>query len=514
MSGSRLPAVVVLATTIALTSFAGARDLPEFARQFWPESGTPSTGEIRDGYIVWNGKPFFRNLHHGWSLWSAKRPDVFKTYRYYLLCNVASLGSESRLGAMALWRQDVDRGVRDAIVNHRFKEATRLYGMKVLVSHYLNGMQYQVPKELEGLDEEELLRRHNVLMKEAATRFASVWKHHPAVGGYEIAEEYWLPGYHAGDFWPPKSHYVAWLRKTYGTVEKMNAARGEKLERFEDVPYAKGRISGSGGANNLYLADFLLEDNVRRLRAMYDALKTEHPGMLVAAAKGEFGRAEWHYAPCCDLFGWYCAVPRGYGVSNVLPRTAAEHFNKAPEFIHVDYCRYGHRGKPWPEGEPHRDDLRGLGYPHTVTEVFEGMKQQWLEDYNNSYFHYFHPTRFFREKGAVTTTWSGEKLYVHPEGVNGPDVIAPRSTLGMSRAFAWCQRAAPVFLPTKVEKGNVAVLMTGRSFALGYSHGTSKAKWRDTAQALRRLQVSYGIVRDENLAELRQYGVLIAGLPA
>lgn len=39
-------------------------------------------------------------------------------------------------------------------------------------------------------------------------------------------------------------------------------------------------------------------------------------------------------------------------------------------------------------------------------------------------------------------------------------------------------------------------------------------KWRDIAQALRRLHVSYGIVRDENLGDLKQYEVLLAGSPA
>ena len=51
------------------------------ALSHWPKAGEPSVGEVRDGYIVWNGKPFFRNLHHGWSTWSYKR-DLFQTYRY------------------------------------------------------------------------------------------------------------------------------------------------------------------------------------------------------------------------------------------------------------------------------------------------------------------------------------------------------------------------------------------------------------------------------------------------
>ncbi len=80
----------------------------------------------------------------------------------------------------------------------------------------------------------------------------------------------------------------------------------------------------------------------------------------------------------------------------------------------------------------------------------------------------------------------------------------------MSAAFAWAQRAAPLFLPTQVARGNVAVLMTGRSFQTWDTAGL----WRDLPQALRRLHVSYGLVRDENLADLPRYGVLIAGGPA
>ncbi|MFB3892791.1 MAG: beta-galactosidase [Phycisphaerae bacterium] len=493
--------------------------LPEFCKQYWPPTGgaagepySTGVGEVRDGYIVWNGKPFFRNLHHGWSLWSHKRQDFFQVYRYYLLCNVASIGAESKNGAVALEQKGIDEGVKADIVFHRFREATRLYGQKVLVSHYLNGLQYEVPKSMAGLTEEALFDAHTKYIADAAAKFAAVWKHHPALGGYEISEEYWLPGYHAGSFFPPKSRYVAWLKAKYGTIEKLNAARGESYKSFDDVPAPNKKVSGERGASNLDYADFLMADNERRLHVIYDSLKAVDPTMLVAAAKGEFGRAEWYYAPPCDLFGWYCAVPKGYGISNVLPRTAAEHFNKALEFIHVDYCRYAKRDEQWKEGEAFVPNYRGLGYGHTITEIFEGMKQQWLEDYNDGSFHYFHPTKMIKEAKEIRT-WSGQRLYFHKDGLEGPDVIAEPSTLGMSRAFAWCQRAAPLFLPTKVVKGNTAVLQTDRSPAVG-GFGVASRQWREMGEALRRLHVSYGIVRDANLAELKDYKVLIAGGPA
>jgi len=499
-------ALLLVASACAATASEG---LPKDAAQYWPASGTPSGGEVREGYVVWNGKPFFRNLHHGWSIWSHKRPDILQVYRYYLLANVASIGAEAKTGADILQQQGVAAGVRSDLVFHRFREATRYYGQKVLMSMYLNGLQYEIPKPLQDLERGKMFDPFNAWITGAAQKFASVWKYHPDLGGYEISEEYWLPGYHKGSFFPPDESYTKWLQKKYGTIAKLNSDRGDKYAGFADVPIPKAAVSQSSRANEMDYADFLMEDNARRLQVIYDALKKENPGMLVAAAKGEYGRATWYYAPPCDLYGWYCSVPGGYGLSNVVPRTAAEHFDKVFEVIHVDYCRWAKRGKAWEPGEKAGANYGGLGYAHTITEIFEGMKDQWLEDYNDGSFHYFHPTKMIKEKGEIKT-WSGEKLFFHPDALDKPDVCVEPSTLGMSSAFAWAQRAAPVFLPTRVEKGNAAVLMTLRSFQTWDTAGL----WRDLPQAMRRLHVSYGLVREENLDELKNYKVLIAGGPA
>ena len=507
MTGNWLTAAVLalLVSATAIWAAPPAGLAPE-AADWWPKTGDPSVGEVRDGHLVWNGKPFFRNLHHGWSMWSHKRADIFKVYRYYLLCNVASVGSEAKEGAVTLERMGVDAGLKNALVTHRIREATRCYDQKVLVSMYLNSLQYDIPPSLANLSREQLYDPFNVFIAGAAQKFASVWKLHPDLGGYEISEEYWLPGYHKGSFFPPDSFYHKWLEKKYGTVAKLNAERQEQYAAFADVPIPTGQVSQSSRANEMDYADFLMEDNARRLQVIYDALKKENPTIPVAAAKGEFGRATWYYAPPCDLYGWYCAVPSGYGISNVIPRTAAEHFGKVFEIIHVDYCRYARRGQDWKPGEKPGTEYGVLGYAHTITEIFEGMKDQWLEDYNDGSFHYFHPTRLIREKGEIRT-WSGEKLFFHPDATDQPDVFVEPSTLGMSAAFAWAQRTAPVFLPTRVEKGNAAVLMTRRSFQTSNLAGL----WRELPQALRRLHVSYGLVREENLDEMKDYKVLIAG---
>jgi hypothetical protein len=501
--------IVAAALLVVGASFAAAAPpegvTPEVAA-WWPKSGEPSVGEVRDGYLVWNGKPFFRNLHHGWSLWSHKRADIFKVYRYYLLTNVTSIGAEAKSGAVSLQTNGIAGGLKDAIVTHRFREATRCYDMKVLVSMYLNSLQYGIPKELAGTPREDLFDPFNVFITGAAQKFAFVWKNHPALGGYEISEEYWLPGYHKGSFFPPDSHYARWLQKKYGTVAKLNSERGEKYASFAEVPIPAAAVSQASRPNEMDYADFLMEDNARRLQVIYDALKREDPKTPVAAAKGEFGRATWYYAPPCDLYGWYCSVPAGYGISNAIPRAAADHFGKVFEVIHVDYCRYAKRDQAWGPGEKPGTGYGVLGYAHTITEIFEGMKDQWLEDYNDGSFHYFHPTKMIKEKGEIRT-WSGQKLFFHSDVDKMPDVFVEPSTLGMSSAFAWAQRAAPMFLPAKVEKGNLAVLMTRRSFQSSDLAGI----WRETPQALRRLHVSYGIVREENAEDLKDYRVLLAG---
>src|SRR4030043_308544 len=67
--------------------------VPEYLKKFMPEGSEPSKAEIKDGYIVWNGKPFFRNLNHSWGLWEYKPVEsIYQTYRYFLLCNIFSNG--------------------------------------------------------------------------------------------------------------------------------------------------------------------------------------------------------------------------------------------------------------------------------------------------------------------------------------------------------------------------------------------------------------------------------------
>ncbi len=503
-------ALLLFATYISAAPPAG---LSKSALGHWPKTGEPPSGEVRDGYIVWNGKPFFRNLHHGWSIWNYKQ-DLFQTYRYYLLCNVVSLGKEALTMARTVQDQGVEKATTDMVVWHRIAAAEDAYRQKVLLSMYLNSLQSALPKPIFTLSPEEQAMKFDAYIAAVAGGYASLWKNHPDVGGYEISEEYWLPGYHPDDFFPPDSSYYRWLEQKYGTVAKLNAERGEALPSFRAafIPKKDKKISGSGDPRTLDYQDFLADDNARRLGVIRDAIKTAHPGALVATAKGEFGRASWDYAPPSDLFGWYCAIPGGYGVSNVIPRTAAEHFDKAYEIIHVDYCQFAKIDESWAPGEKAGVKYGELGYAHIITELFEGMKQHWLEDYNDGSFHYFHPTKMIRDKGEIRT-WSWKKLNFSDELRDAPDVMVEPRTLGMSAAFAWAQRAAPLFLPTKVVKGNCAVLMTSRSFAVGYSHDVSNRLWRDIAPALRRLQISYGLVREENVDDLKEYDLLIAGGP-
>ena len=521
-SRRRTVACVLALTTALVPASARAQETrPRAVQDLWP-SGQQPVAEIRDGCIVMNGKPYFRNYDHVWDLGSCLAADPglshLKVYRYFLLSNMVSLGHPSRVSAWELQQKGVEEGAKAPVVTNLFRQAAAVYRQKLLVSHYLNGLQVTTDR-VDGygaLAPDELNARFAAFVSESATKLARLWKGHPALAGYVNAEEYWMPGTEAWQFRPPKATYVAWLARKYGTVEKLNDARGEHLASFEDAamfPCPGGKPDGETPAH-IDFYDFLLEDNTRRMALVYDAVRKENPGVLVTSSKGDF-RADWHYAQACDIFSWLGSVAvRGvYCANNAQPRAVAEHFSRAFDCVHYDYCLMGRFDRPWEEGEKYAADLHDLGYPHTVTEVFEGMKSQWLEDYNNAYYHYFHPTKLIREMGGVVTTWAGTKMYVHPDGLQGPDIAVPPETLGMSRAFAWCQRAAPLFLPAQVENGNVAVLHSDRSYIVS-SYWDDAVGWRDLPEALRRLHVPSGFIRDGNLDDLAKFGVLIAGDPA
>lgn len=506
--------VMVLAASGALVAGAFAQELPEAYKQYFPASGTPPKAHVapladgRGGYIVLNGKPFFRNLHHGWSPW--QRMEMFKVYRYYLWTNQISLGSEARLMGNEIYKLGVEAAAGNALVNHRLNEATRLYNDKLLVSAYINSLQYEVPEELKGQTPQEQYRLLPDYLKRWTAGMAAIWRHHPAFLSYETFEEYWLPGYHKGDIQPPVEAFQKWCQGKFKDVAALNTAWGTTFADFQSVTAAEAQEVNT--AKRLDWQDFLTDDNFRRIDLIYRDLKAAHPEALVAGAKGETGRAEWTYAPATDLFGWYCAVPFGYGISNSWPRAAADRCGKVFECIHVNYCSFS-RTEPWQRGEVWQPGYGRQGYAHILTEVFEGMKDMWLEDYGDASFHYFHPTEIYRRAEDIRS-WSGARLYIHPKGKEGPPVMVPPYACELTRVYALCYRMAPLFLPAHMVRPNVAMLVTGRSFAKGYSHNTSALVFRDYPEVLRRLHQDYDVVRPENIDELSQYRVLIVGGPA
>jgi len=239
----RCRAAVLLCLTIVLSvgpSFAAENDRPKVVQDLGPKGEQP-VAEVRDGCIVMNGKPYFRNYDHVWDLGSCYGADPslthLKVYRYFLLTNMVSLGHPSRISAWELQAKGVEEGCTSPTVLTLFKEAAAIYKQKILISHYLHGLQFTTDHRVDykTLAPDEVNPKFSDFTRQSATKFARLWKGHPALGGYVNSEEYWMPGTEAWNISPSKAMYVEWLKKKYGTVEKLNAARGEKLAAFEDA---------------------------------------------------------------------------------------------------------------------------------------------------------------------------------------------------------------------------------------------------------------------------------------
>lgn len=517
-----------LASITVLAAFSSAEpEKPQAIKDLWPRGEAP-VQQIRDGYIVSNGKPFFRNYDHGWYAAARGGADteatmtLLRIYRYYLLTNTVTLAVPSRFMAWDLEQKGAEETFKDPMNVRAFAVAAAQYKHKVLAGHNLTGLQYFVERVngYKTMPLDEMNTKFSALITGSSTQLARLWKDHPALGCYLNQEEIGFPS--AGDwrFHPSQAMFIEFLKRKHGNLEKVNTAWGTNYASFEDIPQLP--YSGAFGwpANlgkpGMDWADFLMVDTGRRMRLVYDAIKKENPGALVVSAKGHIS-GDQYFAPACDVFSWLCAVGgcKGIFTANLAqPREIAERFGKSLEFVHYDFCRMARHDRPWKEGEKFPIELRDMSYPHVLSDVFEGMKSQWLEDYDNEYYHYFHPTKILKAFGEQTIpSWNNTKLYMHPDGLEGPDVVLEPSTLGMSHAFAWCQRAAPVFLPTRVELSNVAAFHSDPTY-YGQGYYENSLDWRDLPEAMRRLHVQTGLIRDGNLADLDKFDVLIAGATA
>ena len=479
-------------------------------KQYIPP-GAPAKFEIRDGHLVKDGKPFLRLLFHGWG-WS----DVLKHYRLYAWTNTINLGRSVKFFYYddmfrPGWRKRMATG---AFPSDWFDDAREAYKHGYLVNYYSSReMLWYLPTSYRkvhpgstGVSAKGKSHSYDrrfgepggdLYTRRSATVLADLAKLHPASGTVEIFEEYWLPkfGFHP----EAMKLYREWLRKKYGTIAALNKEWGGDYGRFSDIIPPKGKERTGNYVNHMLWKGMM---NVRSAQNAYDAIKSADPNRVVAGAKGQFGIASWYYAQPVDIFGWY-----GHASMDVA-RAAAEHFGKILCPVHVNVCQHQTMRGSRKVGRYPFMNYRTSAYSLMLTRVIDGAKSIFNEDYGMGHdFHYFHRTKALRGQKLEGTL--GGKVTLDRDDY--PDVYLESKSLQLARVNQLLLRLAPLFLPTKIKRAEVAMLATTEtSFLPGPSAFYSNQTWLGD-KLFKRLHIPYDVLRRPIFDRMQRYKVVVLG---
>ena len=442
------------------------------ANAYWDNfpKGTPPKCRVVDGYIVKDGKPFFRLLWHGWG-WD----ELVGGYRFYCLTN--TINNNAMRPFLSFDQYPDDNYPKLAMEKVRLPDfvtqANRAYSFGYLVNTYSEWTKvlpgcYRDPKRYEG---DDLDNRGKTTQWEPAVwgKGAMEWasrahtaeaehtERHPAVTSHEIIEEYWLvPG---GYSEPSKAHYRDWLKARYGEIARLNAEWGTTYGDFKEIdPPKKADSYGQLTANHSAFDTWKRLHNVEMVKLGYEAIKKINPDILVAGGKGVAGAACYDYGQWVDVLHWYSAW------SMAAARAATDKWNHVLCPVYVNPCGLHKVRGGNPVGtDPFYERYRLAPYPEMLTKVMEGSRAIFNEDYVNSPdFHYYHYTKQWKGKKHQGTL--GGALEFTTEDL--PDVFVEEKTLQLARFNQMMYRLAPVVLPTKIPPAQVALLHTPETFYL------------------------------------------------
>ena len=493
-------------------------------RQLTFEPGKPAHCTLKNGYIQLNGKPFFPVvLQYGYQ-WPRT------TYHLYTIANTYTegLASSEIGGSAAFFRKDWKKmSMWDNYPWRAIAAMNSCIRRGNLDFLYCENFVYIVPRAIAGeggrlQDHRGRSNRWSVkpplasrlameILKESYTMISTQLKLHPANLGYYIYEEFVHPQNYGYDY-QSITKFREYLRTQYKDIGELNREWGRDYPSFDDVkPPRRDGEEGPEWRNFWKFRRHAMFLQVEKACEMVKSLEPEHTTMG-QKCKPHPMSTTWHPAEVIDMFGGGGPPP--------LHRAAARHFGK------VTTCGGGYWDCPWSwvDGRRQLDHKpkkkRYLGkhllpvYNDTVSRYFQGIKGFWTEEYNDGVRHVFHRTSLIKRdspKGKIKT-WFGDIVFYDKEAHDFAPVTVCLPPLRFSRAVQLGYRLGPLFLPAQPVRGDVAVMLTEDAFLMRMGAAGNHRFLNSTDGLLRQLNVSYDVIRDENLAELKHYPVvLLAG---
>ncbi|MGA2066083.1 MAG: beta-galactosidase [Thermoguttaceae bacterium] len=442
--------------------------------------GGPARTRNEGNFISLNGKPFYfhkvMNNYH---------PGSTEHYPYYCLATVLSLKHPIRDSAH-FFRPDWEKlSYSDDYPWQSIDEMNMTYtwGFRGTLHH--DGILSFVPHAAAGegsptLDSRGRSNRYNIqpplnsalgkeIQKEAYTMMSNQLRLHPANAGHFVYEELWHPD-DAGFEDQSLLQFREWLRRKYGSVERLNEEWGRNYKSFDEIaqpePYKKEFWDFT--PEWVDFRKFRGWAQREMVRSACDLLRGLEPEHFSWGAKGDFGTQSWYTGEFVDAFGWY---------DPYVAASVARYFGRAAvSFGYLFECEHAYLDgrrqfdhKPGPRTYRGRDEAQ-QNYNHLISSVFKGTKGFFSEWYEDGMCHAFHRTAYLKEEAPKYRIrhWTGQLPFYEPAAFEGPPVNMDRNVLRASAANQMLLRLAPLWLPAKPLTPRVLLPTTEASFFLRF----------------------------------------------
>jgi len=489
--------------------------------------------EVRDGCVLRDGKPMFFNHRHEWSYSRREFLDVLNHFAFGNAVMSHRGTNKARAGVAFLTPDWTSSGKFPA---EMFAQATDAREAGMLCTAYagvysfLPAVVKNHPEYIGCVDNRGRPRDYPNYNDPYYRRYvrqvyASLGKWtrlHPGfIAGYPYEEMYYRVWDRTILSYDRRSlaKYRAFLKRRYGTIERLNAAWGSGHTSFEAIDPPKKREQSPNFANwQLHRARSLVEGYCR---PSHEGFKSTDPNHLVIGEKPNGQYFYMNVSLCANGFNYtpYCDVAKGEGG---LARNRAEidywRLPRANMNMALPQCAYKALADdaldPWTKRVPRCND-----WVQRVGMFFAGMKALYTESYDagGGAYHLIHPTKQYREKPPKTPV--GRKVLKF-RNVPLADIVIEPQALEVTRAHQFAYRTAPILMPARVRPSDVGHLCTEMTTLFGYSlHGGSnygiQGDYRSIHRMLEQLHRPVDVLTEFDFSErLGRYRVVIAGLHA
>lgn len=534
--------------------------LPEsiFAKKTEPSipPGNCVSSELKDGYIVKDGKPFLL-LHV--QCYPEKSEDSYKNMLFFNWGNVVELEKSIAeiAGSDKYLIDDWDKN--DILAIKPLTDAAMAYKNDMLCELYF------APLNLNTLPMAEVVKSKipDLYALDSRGKIATVgdWSGTFPNLGSSLYQKYVgqviavmakkmdkHPGLFAnvaheelrwrcdGKYLPPqddgsKVKYRNFLKEKYLDIKALNNEWNTAYLDFSAINPPITREQSPNFINFQIFRATVLQDYSE---SIYKDLKKYFPDKPVCAERSgmQWFPSGWQVGESYFLNSKWSDIRTIGGGGIPLARAAKRYYEKAGRDFALQndicfQCEYQYvkslRNPFWQA--PNGKDSRGIEisrysfYNKIIRDIFEGVKASFYFSYSGYQSHFLHNQEVLVKQGLPSTH---EPWHVKLKDLNLPDVVIPQNAKKLTDANKVCYKLAPLMLLSKVDTGKASILYTRRSSLIGWhfqdilkgkeSWMITLMEWKSLEKLLEHLNLPFEVMTEDTFNDdIKNSNVLIAG---